>query len=99
MLKIRWTNSAVQDLDHIEAFIRAEGTPNAVEFILFIIERIETTIAQYPGSGREGRLLGTREFVVHENYVVPYRVKDGYLEILRVLHVGRQWPDLDKKPD
>lgn len=35
---------------------------------------------------------GTRELVVHDNYVVPYRVKDNTVQIIRVQHVARLWP-------
>jgi len=35
---------------------------------------------------------GTRELVVHENYVLPYRVKDAVVQIIRVQHVARLWP-------
>jgi plasmid stabilization system protein ParE len=34
----------------------------------------------------------TRELVVHENYVVPYRVKGDIVQIIRVQHVARLWP-------
>jgi toxin ParE1/3/4 len=37
-------------------------------------------------------VLGTRELVV-EPYVIAYRVKRGVLQILRVLHGARRWPE------
>jgi len=30
--------------------------------------------------------------VVHPNYIVVYRIRRGWIEILRVLHSRRQWP-------
>ena len=46
-----------------------------------------------PAMGRPGRVPGTRELVVHENYVVPYRVKDDVVQIIRIQHVARLWPE------
>ena len=43
-------------------------------------------------AGRASRLSGTRELVVHDNYVVPYRAKDNTVQIIRVQHVARLWP-------
>jgi len=42
--------------------------------------------------GRAGIVPQTREFVVHKNYIVHYRVKDECVEILRVLHARRKFP-------
>jgi toxin ParE1/3/4 len=50
-------------------------------------------VYQFPAIGRPGRWPGTRELVVHENYIIPYRVKDGVVQIIRVHHVARLWPN------
>jgi toxin ParE1/3/4 len=46
----------------------------------------------FPALGRAGRVPVTRELVVHENYVVPYRMKGDSVQIIRVQHVARLWP-------
>lgn len=40
---------------------------------------------------RTGRIAGTREIVVHPNYIVVYRVTD-HLEVLNVLHSRKCYP-------
>ncbi|MBW8733329.1 MAG: type II toxin-antitoxin system RelE/ParE family toxin [Asticcacaulis sp.] len=45
-----------------------------------------------PESGRLGRVDGTREWIVHPNYILVYRVRADAIEILRVLHAARRWP-------
>ncbi len=41
-----------------------------------------------------GRVKGTRELVVvRTSYIVAYRLKRGKIQILRILHGARQWPD------
>ena len=51
-------------------------------------------LAAHPAVGRPGRVPGTRELVVSRTpYVIPYRVREGVVEILRVVHARRRWPD------
>ncbi len=49
-------------------------------------------LALFPLAHRTGRLSGTRELVVHPNYIVVYAVADGGVTILRILHSARNWP-------
>ena len=41
---------------------------------------------------RPGRVPGTRELVVHPNYIVVYQVGSDMIDILRILHSGQQYP-------
>ena len=41
---------------------------------------------------REGRVPGTREIVVHPNYVLIYRIGTDAVWIVNVLHSARQFP-------
>jgi toxin ParE1/3/4 len=44
--------------------------------------------------GRPGRVPGTRELVVTGTpFIIPYRIKDSSVEILRIYHASRRWPD------
>ncbi|XXQ68619.1 type II toxin-antitoxin system RelE/ParE family toxin [Neisseriaceae bacterium B1] len=46
-----------------------------------------------PMLGRIGRVMkGTRELVVHPNYLIIYRVLPETVEIVGVLHARRQYP-------
>ena len=47
---------------------------------------------EHPYLFRPGRLAGTREIVVHPNYILVYQVGDGALVVLRVLHARQQYP-------
>jgi plasmid stabilization system protein ParE len=41
-----------------------------------------------------GRIPDTRELVVVDTpFIVPYRVRDGDVEILAVFHSARQWAE------
>ena len=41
---------------------------------------------------RLGRVTGTREHVVHPNYIVVFQVGNDAIDILRVLHSRQQYP-------
>jgi toxin ParE1/3/4 len=90
-MEIRWTRQALQNLDAIAAYIALDNPNRAVTFISEIKDKTQL-LAQFPAIGRPGRVPGTRELVVHENYVLPYRVKDDIVQIIRVHHVARLWP-------
>ncbi|HAH2862781.1 TPA: type II toxin-antitoxin system RelE/ParE family toxin [Escherichia coli] len=51
--------------------------------------------AAYPGDeGRNGRVEGTRELVIHPHFVLVYEVDSqwGKVYVLRVLHTAQKWP-------
>jgi toxin ParE1/3/4 len=50
--------------------------------------------AENPKLGAPGRVPGTRELVIPKTpYIVPYRVRHSTIEIVRVYHASRRWPD------
>ena len=55
------------------------------------IQAATSALPQHPYLYRFGRVPGTREIVVHPNYLVVYRVTDR-IEILTVLHARQQYP-------
>jgi toxin ParE1/3/4 len=93
-LQLRWTRLADADLESIAQYIGQDSPAAAVRVILELIEQAETLLPKHPAIGRAGRVLGTRELVIgHLPYIIAYRVRDKDLEILRVLHTSRSWPE------
>ena len=92
-MKIHWSPEACSDLDRICDYLLAERPSIALP----TLDRIEARVGalrDHPGLGRPGRVAGTRELVVSGlPYVIPYRVKSGRIEIVRVLHAARLWPE------
>ena len=92
-MRLRWTRRAERDLDEIASYIGQDSPAAAARVILELIDRVESSLTKRPAIGRAGRVLGTRELVMGElPYVVPYRVREQDIEILRVLHTSRRWP-------
>ena len=51
-------------------------------------------LAEHPRIGRPGRVADTRELVISGlPYILPYRVASDRVEIIRVLHSARSWPE------
>ena len=62
-----------------------------------MIERIRAAVrrlASSPALGRPGRVADTRELVIPRTpYIVPYRVKGDFVQIITILHSAQRWPD------
>jgi addiction module RelE/StbE family toxin len=82
---------ALADREAIMSFIAADNVTAAVELDLEFEAKAEIA-RQRPTLYKAGRVKGTRELVVRPNYVMVYRLLADAVEILRVLHVERQWP-------
>lgn len=92
-MRVRWLRRALVDLDEAEAFI-AQDNPAAAAEVVAKIVRAVTLLKDQPGIGRAGRVPGTKEFVVPDTtYIVSYRVKDDTVQVLRVYHTSRKWPE------
>ena len=96
-MRVRWLRRALANLEEEAQYIAAENPPAAARTVATIFAAVDR-LARHPAMGRSGRVLGTRELVVSGTpYVIPYRVRGGVLEILRVFHAARQWPSEFKK--
>lgn len=90
-MQVKWTQRASQNLEKILAYIAADNPNASQKFLLDTLDQV-TKLKDYPLLGRTGLVPATRELVIHENYVVYYRIKNEQVEILRVLHVRRKFP-------
>ncbi len=83
-MKVRWRPAAEADRDGIVDYI-AQDDPVAAIDLGDAIDRRVTALPNQPKLYRVGRVRGTREMVVHPNYIVVYRIVRGEIDILRVL--------------
>ncbi len=92
-MRLRWSRPAEKDLDEIANFIGQDSPAAAARVVLEVIDQTESNLVRNVGIGRAGRVLGTRELIIGSlPYIVAYRVRDGIIEVLRVLHTSRRWP-------
>ena len=93
-MNIVWSAEAIQDLTSLRAYIAQESPVGARRIVLRILHNVEHLLPDNPHIGRPGRVPGTRELVIPQTpYIVPYRVHREAIQILRVYHSGRRWPE------
>ena len=85
---IKWTRAALASVDEIAGFIAKDNPNRATSFVLELQAAV-TQLQAHPGMGRAGRVPGTRELVLHKNYIAIYRVRGDDVEILRLHHAAR----------
>ena len=85
---IKWTRAALASVDEIAGFIAKDNPTRATSFVL-VLQAAVTQLQAHPGMGRAGRVPGTRELVLHKNYIAIYRVRGDDVEILRLHHAAR----------
>ena len=92
-MRLEWLPQAQNDFDEIIDYI-AEDNPLAA------IEQGDEIESQVAGlldnrhQGRLGRVKGTRELViVRTPYIAAYHIKKESIQILRLFHGARLWPE------
>ena len=90
-MRIVILDEAQADLAAIDRYIRRDDPAAARRTLREIRDRIRL-LADQPELGRGGRWPNARELIVPP-YVIPYRVRNETVEVLRVLHGRREWPE------
>ncbi|AET91304.1 addiction module antitoxin [Burkholderia sp. YI23] len=90
-LQVVWTQTARLDLLEIIRYI-AERSPTAARALKNLIEAAPESAAIDPYLYRSGRISGTREIVVHPNYIIVYAVMGDRIDVLNVLHSRQCYP-------
>ena len=89
---VEWSVPAKDDLIALADYIATDDPVAALD----VMDRIDGAVGRltdHPGSGRPGRISGTRELAIPNlHYIVAYRIRRERVQILRVLHAARRWP-------
>lgn len=91
MMTLFWTVEAVQDREDIYDYIEVNNPGAALALDQLFAERAGS-LPDHPALRHHGRVSGTRELVMHPNYILVYDVVGKSVRVLRVLHAARQWP-------
>ena len=86
-----WTRRARLNRKGIREYIAQENPAAALALDELFAEKAGR-LADHPELGRLGRVAGTRELVVHRNYILIYDLAGDQVRVLRVLHATRKWP-------
>lgn len=87
-MALKWTRTALRSVDDIADFIAQDNPARATSFVRELKDAV-TKLQVHPGMGRAGRVPGTRELVLHKNYIAIYRVRGDDVEILRLHHAAQ----------
>ena len=91
-MKIRWLRLALNDLDEIAEYISKDNPEIATKLIQLIWNKVQL-LKDHPHIGRPGRVENTKELYIESTpFIIPYRVINKNIEILRVFHTSRKWP-------
>lgn len=91
-MRVRWLAKALAGLETELRHVAAEDVDAARRVAILVRERTEL-LGQFPDSGRPGRVPGTRELVLAGlPYIIPYRVRDLEVQVLRFFHTSRKPP-------
>jgi addiction module RelE/StbE family toxin len=92
-VRLFWTPAAFEDLRCLYEYIQLDNPAAAKEQAKRIVSHVEQHLPRMPQIGRVGRISGTRELPIPETpYLVAYRIREGTIRILRVLHGAQKWP-------
>lgn len=89
-MKLEWKIEALSDRERIMDFI-ALDKPQAAFDLDSKFEKTADKLKDQPKLFKPGRIKGTREAIVHPNYVLVYAVSSDIVTILRVLHTSQSW--------
>lgn len=92
-MTITWLDDAINDLHALRHYI-AQENPSTTNRVAKRILNAINCLPEQPGMGRHGRVYGTRELIIPGTpFIIPYRIKQNKIEVLRVFHSAMQWPD------
>ena len=90
-MTVVWTKPARRDRIGIIKYISERDPDAAAWFNTRFSEAIKMLVC-FPQSGRPGRVQGTRELVIHTNYIIVYKLVDDAIAIVNILHASQQYP-------
>jgi addiction module RelE/StbE family toxin len=91
MVKVIWTEFAIDDLRSIHAYISQDSKFYADRFIEKLISRVDQ-LETHPHSGRivpEFHVDSLRE-LIEGNYRIIYRINTNYIGVVRIHHSAKQ---------
>jgi len=92
-LKLVLTTRAFKNLSDIAEYYEAKQNGLGVRFVMYQKQLTEILLTM-PNIGRAGKIFGTREIVLQDfPYLVVYRVRKKYIQILRIFHQSRKYPN------
>ena len=87
-LELRWTNRALGRLETIAAYIAKDSPERAKTFTQELRKKVDILKTQLIGTA--WKVFGTKQYVLHPNYIAIYKVKANEVQILTILHSAQK---------
>ena len=91
MPPVIWNDQAEAGLRDVVGYIAARN-PDAADRFLDLIREAAERLGEHPDLYRPGRVPGTRECVVHPNYILVFREAPDAIHVVSLLHARQQYP-------
>ena len=91
MRSLRWEAEAFRQFQDALTHIASQNV-TAAEALAATTEKRLGSALRHPEIGRIGRVEGSRELIVHPNYLVIYAVRETTIDVVRFLHTRQQYP-------
>jgi toxin ParE1/3/4 len=93
-MTLTWSPESIHDLISLRAHNPEHNPAAAKRVALHILYCVENLLSENPQLGNPGPVPGTRELVIpNPPYIVAYRIRRTTIEIARVYHSSRRWPE------
>ncbi len=95
MVKVVWTDLAIEDLKSIHEYISKDSKLYADRFITKLINRVDQ-LENHPQSGRIVPEFGKEDIreLIEGNYKIIFQIKPDHVGIVRVHHSARLLKDI-----
>ncbi|NBP67996.1 MAG: type II toxin-antitoxin system RelE/ParE family toxin [Cytophagia bacterium] len=95
MVKVVWTDLAIEDLKSIHEYISKDSKFYADRFVTKLIDRVDQ-LEKHPQSGRVVPEFGKEDIreLIEGNYRIIYRIQMDFVGIARIHHSARLLKEL-----
>ncbi len=90
-MRLKWSRKALNNRLEIFRHIGSDN-PDAAKRMDTLFVSAAKGLLLFPFKGKIGRVVATRELVVHPTYTLIYAVDNDCVVIVDVLHAAQQYP-------
>jgi toxin ParE1/3/4 len=92
-MQVKWLRRALRNLEQARNYV-FQDNPTAAQELIIKIQNAANQLQNYPFMGKNGRVEGTKELIISNSpYILIYRVKEESVEVLRILHTSKRYPE------
>jgi len=92
-MQVKWLKWALRNLEQARNYV-FQDNPTAAQELILKIQNAANQLQKYPFMGKNGRVEGTKELIISNSpYILIYRVKEESVEVLRILHTSKRYPE------